>query len=57
MKRVEMQSPASSGTVRVPEVQVAEFKARGWRLTEASKPKPAKKTAAAKKAAATDDDE
>lgn len=55
MKRVEMQSPASSGTVRVPEVQVAEFKARGWRLTEASKPKPAKK--AARKPAATDDDE
>lgn len=55
MKRVEMQSPASSGTVLVPEGQVAEFKARGWRLTEASKPKPAKK-AAAPKADATDDE-
>lgn len=56
MKRVEMQSPASSGTALVPEGQVAEFKARGWRLAEASKPRPAKKTAAAKKAAATDDE-
>ena len=55
MKRVEMQSPASSGTVLVPEGQVAEFKARGWRLTEASKPKPTKKTAARKPAASDDE--
>lgn len=45
-----MQSPATSGTVLVPEGQVAQFKARGWRLAEASKPKPTKK-ATPKKAA------
>lgn len=56
MKRVEMRSPATSGTVKVPEGQVEQFKARGWRLAEASKPKPTKK-AAPKKSASSDDDE
>ena len=56
MRRVEMQSPASPGTVMVPEGQVADFKARGWRLIEASKPKPKPEKQSPKRRAASSDD-
>ena len=51
-----MQSPASLGTVMVPEGQVADFKARGWRLIEASKPKPKPEKQSPKRRAASSDD-
>lgn len=38
--RVEMTSPASSGTVLVPEALVGRFKAQGWALTSSDAGKP-----------------
>ena len=53
MIRVGMISPASSGTVLVPEERVGQFQARGWRLAESSSTKPTEEpeSAPTKKAA------